>query len=166
MSARPVFDLAWAAFRIVNVPVVDVGKIIGGKVQYNINMPSGGFDNACPIRMSYVLNKTGFPVQRNASRWAAVSGADGKWYIYKVVDMLKYLEFAFGPPDKKITSVPKESDFNGLKGILLTTGSGWGDAQGHVTLWNGTLCSDTCHLLNDPGNGNFVPKGANLWTLP
>ncbi|MDR1063077.1 MAG: type VI secretion system amidase effector protein Tae4 [Azoarcus sp.] len=66
--------------------------------------------------------------------WAAVSGADGQWYIYRINDMLDYLEFAFGQPDKKITSAPRESDFSGLKGILVATGSGWDDARGHVTL--------------------------------
>jgi hypothetical protein len=44
----------------VNVPVADVGKKIGGNVQKNIDAHI--FENACPIRMSYVLNKTGLPI--------------------------------------------------------------------------------------------------------
>lgn len=49
----------------VRVPVGEVGKKIGGNVQTNIELPEGGFRNACPIRMSYVLNKTGFPIPKN-----------------------------------------------------------------------------------------------------
>jgi len=63
--ARPSFNSAWAAFMAVRVPVGEVGKKIGGNVQTNIELPEGGFRNACPIRMSYVLNKTGFPIPKN-----------------------------------------------------------------------------------------------------
>jgi len=69
---RPFFGAAWAKFIEVNVPVADVGKKIGGKVEQNI--ASGVFQNACPIRMSYVLNYTGVPIPRTG--YAVVSGAD------------------------------------------------------------------------------------------
>jgi len=36
----------------------------------------------------------------------------------------------------------------------------------HVTLWNGTSCSDTCHLMHDPENGPFVPDAGAIWVLP
>ena len=53
MSAmRPAFGAAWNRFREVNVNVEQVGKLLGGKVQHNID--AGIFKNACPIRMSYV----------------------------------------------------------------------------------------------------------------
>jgi len=56
--ARPVFLLAWNKFREVQLPVAEVGLKIGGKVGQNI--AAGIFENACPIRISYVLNMTGF----------------------------------------------------------------------------------------------------------
>lgn len=61
---RPSFNEAWLAFRKVNHSVADVGSIIGGNVGKNIT--GGYFQNACPIRMSYVLNATGFPIARNS----------------------------------------------------------------------------------------------------
>lgn len=61
---RPSFNAAWLAFRKVNHSVADVGSIIGGNVGQNIT--GGYFQNACPIRMSYVLNATGFPIVRNS----------------------------------------------------------------------------------------------------
>jgi hypothetical protein len=115
--------------------------------------------------MSFVLNKTGFPVHRDG-RYASVSGADGMWYMYRVSDMRSYLEDVFGKPDKVVKGLPSPSDFAGLKGILVVRGSGWRDAGGHVTLWNGTMCSDMCHLAYDPDNGSFSPTEAALWVLP
>lgn len=162
-SSRPSFSAAWTAFLAVRVPVADVGKKVGGAVEKNINMPLGGFENACPIRMSYVLNSTGFPIPKSHS-YASVSGADQKQYIYRVGDMTSYLERTFGTPDK-VAKSPKTSDFTDMKGILVVKGHGWGNAKGHITLWDGTQCADTCHLLYDPENGPFVPETASLWVL-
>ncbi|MDR1463523.1 MAG: type VI secretion system amidase effector protein Tae4 [Azoarcus sp.] len=165
--ARPAFNDAWHAFMQINVPVKAVGDIIGGKVKYNIDIPEdeGGFANACPIRMSYVLNKTSFPIRRS-SGYAMVSGGDGKWYIFRVQDMKLYLRSTFGKPDKEVKGSPEPSDFSGMKGILVVQGKGWGNAGGHITLWDGSLCSDSCHLARDPDNGTFIPGEASLWALP
>lgn len=160
MTIRPDFSAAWAKFSEVNVPVADVGRKIGGKVEQNIK--SGIFQNACPIRMSYVLNYTGVPIPR--TRYAVVSGADAKWYMFRVNEMMSFLETTFGAADKT-AKAPKTSDFTGLKGLIVVKGSGWSNARGHVTLWNGVTCSDTCHLLADPDNGTFTPEVAALWSL-
>lgn len=162
VHARPVFLQAWHRFLEINVPVVEVGKKIGGKVQYNIEKRI--FPNACPIRMSYVLNYSHVPIPPPSSGYAVVSGADKKWYMYRVPDMMKFLEQTFGTPDRKAKN-PKPSDFSGIKGILVVKGHGWRDAVGHVTLWNGSICSDSCHLASDPDNGSFAPETASLWEL-
>ena len=161
--ARPLFNTAWNAFMEVRFPVAQVGKKIVGNVQKNIEMPIGGFQNACPIRMSYVLNMSGFPIHKS-SRYAMVSGADNRQYIYRVVDMMNYLESTFGKPDKTVRS-PNPSDFAKMKGIIVVKGHGWGNAKGHVTLWDGVQCSDSCHLMHDPDNGPFVPETASIWIL-
>jgi hypothetical protein len=158
---RPSFNHAWNAFRDVKLPVTLVGQKIGGKVQQNIDARI--FRNACPIRMSYVLNHTGFPIA-HMGPYATVTGADKRLYIYRVNDMLLYLERTLGKPDKIVTS-PKPTDFSGMKGIIVVKGHGWKDAKGHVTLWDGNRCSDQCHLLNDPDNGAFVPETAAIWVL-
>lgn len=160
--SRPPFSAAWARFMDVRVPVAEVGKKIGGKVQ--VNVESGIFQNACPIRMSYVLNRVGIAVPGGGA-YASVSGADGRFYIYRVNDMIRFLENTFGKPDKTVKA-PKPPDFAGLKGLLVIKGHGWANAQGHVTLWNGTVCADVCHMLEDPDNGPFVPEVGMLWKLP
>lgn len=158
---RPTFVKAWHSFSEVNVSVADVGKKIGGKVEHNIK--AGIFQNACPIRMSYVLNQNGVPIPYGAG-YATVSGADKQWYMFRVKDMMTFLDKTFGKPDKTAKS-PKVSDFAGAKGLIVVKGHGWSNAVGHVTLWNGTVCSDSCHLLADPDNGTFVPDVAALWSL-
>ncbi len=160
---RPQFNSAWAAFAEVSLSVKEVGRKIGGNVQKNIELSAGGFENACPIRMSYVLNVTGFPIHKS-SRYSMVSGGDNRQYIFRVNDMMNYLEHVFGKPDKTIIS-PKPDDFVGMKGIIVVKGHGWGNARGHITLWDGAACSDTCHLMNDPDNGPFIPESASIWIL-
>ncbi|WP_312829679.1 T6SS effector amidase Tae4 family protein, partial [Pantoea anthophila] len=85
---RPQFSAAWNRFSEVNVSVEKVGEKLGGNVEANI--ASGIFQNACPIRMSYVLNYTGVPVPAN-SRYATVTGKDKKRYMFRVNDMMDFL---------------------------------------------------------------------------
>lgn len=158
---RPSFGPAWIRFSEVNISVSQVGALIGGKVKSNIE--KGIFQNACPIRMSYVLNYTGISIPAN-SGYAAVSGKDKKWYIYRVNDMIRFLEERFGKPDITERS-PTPAKFSGKKGIMVILGNGWNNARGHVTLWNGDICSDSCHFMGDPENGSFVPEVASLWIL-
>lgn len=158
---RPSFSAAWNRFSEVNVNVQRVGGIIGGKVELNIN--AGVFENACPIRMSYVLNYTGLPIPSN-SRYATVSGKDKKKYIYRVNDMMDFLVGVLGKPDLTENS-PTPTSFNGKQGIILFQGNGWSNARGHVTLWNGNVCSDACHFIGGAENGSFVPTLASLWIL-
>ena len=140
--ARPGFANAWSRFAEINLPVAQVGQKIGGKVQQNI--VGGIFRNACPIRMSYVLNRTGTPIP--SAGYHVVSGDDRRWYMFRVAEMMTFLERTFGTPDK-VANASQPSDFNQMKGVLLVRGTGWSDALGHVTLWNGQLRSDSCPSL-------------------
>lgn len=89
------------------------------------------------------------------------------WYLFRVREMMAFLERTFGKPDLKICKEPKPSDFAGRRGIIATNGHGWSNARGHVTLWDGSLgvCSDSCHLFADPDNGLIVPEVAVIWSL-
>lgn len=80
-----------------------------------------------------------------------------------------YLEKDFLLDDERFkggNKSPKPADFANMKGIIVIKGHGWKNAVGHVTLWNGKHCSDTCHLLADPDNGAFVPDTGAIWILP
>jgi hypothetical protein len=160
--ARPLFSRTWNLFLDVNVDVKSVGEKIGGKVKFNIE--NRIFTNACPIRMSYVLNYSGTAIPKPGGKYNVVSGADAKWYMYRVAEMMNFLSASFGSPDLTVKK-PKIADFANRKGILLIRGSGWSDAVGHVTLFDGKLCSDACHLIGDPLNGSFTPDEASIWLL-
>lgn len=149
MAIRPSFTQMWKHFSDINHSVPQVGKIIGGKVGTNIN--SNIFRNACALRMSYALNRSGIKIPHNESRWKTSSGADKNWYIYRVEDMVTFLNDRFGSAD--ITS-----NFTGEKGIILFNVSGWSDATGHVTLWDGMTCSDQCYFPQSTGVKQWILK--------
>lgn len=80
--------------------------------------------------MSYALNNSGVNVPRGV--WKTVSGGDRRQYIYRVADLITFLNHAFGKPDKTVKN-PKASDFAGMKGVLVFAVQ-WSDATGHATL--------------------------------
>jgi len=165
-SERPSFYNAWRYFSQVKLNVSTVGKIFGGKVKQNIEISKkedGKWTNACTIRMSYTLNRTGFPIQQG--KYGAVSARDGMWYMYRVEDMLLYLRDVFGAPEIEINRAHVPDDFKGMKGILVVTGNGGRDSRGHITLWDGLKCADICYFPGE-GSGNFSPRKAALWVLP
>lgn len=123
MTNRPSLIRARTAFKEVYEEVVKtvsgVGNKIGGKVDYNINgltPEQGRFENACAIRMSYVLNKTGIKIPFMKGK--TVSGGHGNWYIYKVKDLIQFLHDTFGKPDVVIQD-PSPSKLSEHKGLLV-----------------------------------------------
>lgn len=124
----------------------EVGKFIGGKVEINVN--AGTFDDVCAIRASYAFNMAGEPIL--SSDGAVSSGADGRWYLYRVDDMENFVKRVIGGTPLTGNS---SSDFKGHKGIIFFNGCNFGgDATGHVDLYNGSIVedqdySDRCNKL-------------------
>lgn len=151
---RPYFSIASAQFlKVYGDGTLDhVAKTIGGKVRQNID--SGIFENACAIRLSYILNYSGYRIPAS-SLWPTVSGEDSYRYIFRVRDLLAFLAKQFGAPEQFSPSSSRE--LSRLKGILMFDVEGWNNATGHVTLWNGTTCLDRCYFP--------VAKAVRLWSL-
>lgn len=160
MAIRPSFKKAWDRFSEVAVSVPALGKKIGGKVEANI--ADGTFTNGCAIRMSYVLNYNNVPIPKGG-KYATVSGADGKRYMFRVREMMSFLGDVFGAADFKKTS-PHVADFSGKKGILTFDVEGWSDATGHATLFDGTICSDHCYFTEDLA-APVTAKLGKIWIL-
>ncbi len=164
---RPSFHLAWLASQRIydpNQPSEKVAQIIGGKVDYNIHLPAnkGGWSNTCAVRMSYILNYSGIHIPFEYDK--TVSGADGKWYFHYVRDVINFLKFHWGKPDIVSKYPPSNHrELSGKKGIILFVISGWTDAGGHATLWNGSRCYDHCYF-NEPG-AYYHTDYANFWFL-
>lgn len=143
----------------------DVGCPAGFVERMGRCTPADNLDGAQPVAAGsgdVESDYTGVPIP--SSGYAVVSGADKKWYLFRVNEMMTFLERTFGIPDRTAKS-PYPAHFSGLKGLLVVKGNGWTNARGHVTLWSGSHCSDSCHLSLDPDNGTFVPEVASLWKL-
>jgi hypothetical protein len=164
---RPSFSHAWAASQRIYDPAnsgAKVAKVIGGYVEKNINNPDPKqrWNNTCAVRMSYILNQAGLLIPRLPGQ--TVSGADKRHYFFRVRDVIRFLEQRWGKPE--IVNYPPSSGgaLAGKKGLILFEVSGWGDAQGHATLFNGSTCYDHCYF-NEPG-ASYRTDRANFWSLP
>jgi hypothetical protein len=167
-ATKPLFDIAWAAARRIYDPAnpgAKVAKVIGGMVAYNITTipPPYRWENTCAVRMSYILNQSGILIPHVPGK--TVSGSDNRWYFHYVKDVIIFLNQIWGKPDI-IISYPLsggDTELSGKKGMILFEVSGWGDARGHATLWNGVLCYDHCYF-NEP-SAAYRTDRANFWRL-
>jgi len=162
---RPLFSYAWAASQRIYDPSQSgsrVSEIIGGYVEKNINNPDPAqrWSNTCAVRMSYILNEAGLAVP--TVRGQTVSGADKRQYFFRVRDLIGFLRQRWGNPD--IVKFPPAGAFSGQKGVILFEVSGWSDAQGHATLFDGLKCYDQCYF-NSP-EATYRTDRANFWSLP
>jgi len=163
-TKRPSFTVAWAAAqRIYDAldPGAKVASVIGGKVAANI-APAGTWTNTCAVRISYILNESGVSIPYAMGK--TVSGADKRWYFHYVRDVIAFLRQQWGKPDL-VTAYPPSGGgaLAGKNGVVLFEVSGWSDAAGHATLFNGTVCYDHCYF-NEPG-ATYRTDRANFWEL-
>ena len=164
--SRPSFAAAWAASLQIYDPANAGGKVaktIGGAVEKNINMPPpNGWTNTCAVRMSYILNQSGTLIPSLGDK--TVSGANKRHYFFRVPDVIAFLTQHWGKPDLIVAYPPPGGGtLADKKGLILFEVTGWTDARGHATLWNGTQCYDHCYF-NEPGVKYKTPK-ANFWSL-
>lgn len=164
--SRPSFTLAWAASQRIYDPANSgekVAKVIGGYVEKNILNPDPvqRWNNTCAVRMSYILNEVGLIIPSMPGK--TVSGADKRQYFFRVKNLITFLEQRWGKAE--IVKYPSSNGgaLAGKKGLILFEVTGWQDAQGHATLFNGNMCYDHCYF-NEPGV-NYRTDRANFWTL-
>lgn len=168
MSAiRPSFAVAWAAsMRIYDAtkPGAKVAQVIGGNVAKNIDNPDPNqrWTNTCAVRMSYILNQCGVLIPHSLGKTA--SGADRRWYFFRVRDVIAFLRHQWGDPDSVIQYPPPGGGaLAGKKGAILFEVTGWSDAAGHATLWSGNNCYDHCYF-NERG-ATYRTDRASFWSL-
>ena len=163
---KPNFATAWAAAIDIYDPAdaaERVAMVIGGQVDRNIHSsdPALRWVNTCAVRMSYILNKSGALVPKITDQ--TVSGADGHQYFYRVKDLINYLKKEWGQPAIVKYPQPGGGTLAGKKGVILFEVSGWSNAQGHATLFNGSTCYDHCYFYEP--SASYRTEQANFWSL-
>jgi hypothetical protein len=77
---------------------------------------------------------------------------------------ISFLKQRWGKPE--IVSYPPSGggQLASKRGVILFEVSGWSDANGHATLFNGSECYDHCYF-NEP-EATYRTTRANFWSLP
>lgn len=147
---------------IKNYPNTSIGvdllyKTIGGGLPKLLADNPGGWQNTCAFRMSRGLNLSKVKLPKDNSKYRAkgskggvLKGDDDNYYWYRVSELSKYLSEYLKKPELDITlkkvglgenkekvSVDNWKILKKTKGIIMFKVSGWGDASGHFTLWDG-----------------------------
>lgn len=130
-QGRPSFSDLLKNYSTGDVP--STYALVGGGLLRSYNQDPVSYANTCAMRLSYALNKSGAPIPYE--RGKTFKGADNLNYFIRVKDMASYMDATYGQPNINGMS---PSDFSGYTGIIQFNVSGWSDATGHFTLWNGS----------------------------
>ena len=111
----------------------EVKVLIGGRVD------ADWITNTCAVRMSRGFNYTGYELPHGRDGLTVVSGTDEKWYAFRLRELVGWMIDELGPPSFDLrpggrTTAPDE--FARKPGIILFD-IAFGDATGHVDLWDG-----------------------------
>jgi hypothetical protein len=168
--AKPVLSKIWAAFpdHEAYPTLRDLYTHIGGNAARNIQTPGFGPNgNTCASRLSMAFNGGGAPITQVIAQsvGAETLGAgDGSRIIFRVTEFRKYLIRVLGKPLIDNAS-PYDSAFRGKRGIVAFTVN-WGDASGHIALWNGAHYREPSHdNYATYANGNVRTSRGEFWEL-
>lgn len=164
---RPSFSACWSAAQRIyepSNPGEKVARVIGGRVAFNILEVDRPFRwrNTCAVRMSYILNHCGVLIP--AVPDITVSGADHRQYFFRIENLQAFLLQRWGQPEVNLKSPLSRRHLQQRKGILFFGVSGWIDASGHVTLFDGHDCYDQCYF-NNASIGSYQARQASFWGL-
>lgn len=145
---RPKFAEVWSAYP-VGMSAKDTYRLAGGSVYEHYVEDPIAYANACGVRLSRAFNYGGMEIPKGPGEYK-LRGGDEKAYIMRASDMLKFVRRQFGTPDVSINTSGQDAhtQLSGMKGIVIFEVSGWRNATGHVTLWNGMDCGDSCYFTH------------------
>lgn len=156
-GGRVIKELTWTEM-LKNYPnssihTVDLYDKIGGGLPELLRKNPIAWENSCAIRMSRALNYSGKKLGNAPSRGGNIVGDDGYNYWIRVRDLQKYLVDNLPKPNvDKAGAIDIVNEFKNKRGIIVFDVSGWGNATGHFTLWDGSHLiypGDRSH--DDPG---------------
>jgi Type VI secretion system (T6SS), amidase effector protein 4 len=119
--------------------------------------------NTCAIRMSRAFNYSGIKIKHHDHPFmATISGADGNWYAYRMLEMRRWIQANFGAPALNIRGATDRSKFSDRKGIIAFE-IHFHDANGHLDLWDGNTY---VHESADPRDYFKMSRQTLLWAAP
>ena len=150
ISRETLFKKLWRNYP-VGKSASDTYKLVGGQAYMLHKENPDSYTNACALRLSRSLNYSGYKIKKRESGFYTVKGDDKLSYLLRVKEMIKLIKSKFGTPtstfNSSSTSMASVSNkLAGKTGIIVFDVSGWSDATGHVTLWNGNTCGDSCYF--------------------
>jgi hypothetical protein len=136
---------------------------VGGQVAKAFNdaeakdPTNNAYANTCALRMSVALNKSGNDVDTKVKNSQGKSmytlkGGDKKDYALRKNDVKDYMKGKYGKADISTKSTDKDFDaqiakIQGQKGVIVFDVTGWGNATGHVTIYDGSgNCGHDCYF--------------------
>ena len=174
-GTRPSWEILLGNYPGPDISTVELYQKIGGFLaQFDTyqKLRDSAYVNSCAFRMSFGLNHAGMKLpKRKDPHDLVVKGDDGLYYWGRVRELYDVMRFdLFGPPDLEF-SLPKAKvgetkigpsddqwqQLRNKRGIVTFHVSGWTNAFGHFTLWDGKdliyVGADTSH--NDPQSENY-----------
>lgn len=125
-------------------------------------VPEHRWVNTCAIRMSYILAQAGMPIPHLSGK--TIPGRGHHQYFYRVKALRSFLQQRWGRADVQLNQPHNGLGLSGKQGVIIFGVSGWGDASGHASSFNGSSCYDKGYF-NSPG-AKYQTRDAVLWVLP
>ena len=144
---KPHLDALWRAFpdHATYQNLEALYTWLGGRAVDNITAPGFGRDgNTCASRMSVAFNKGGAPIDGSlVGPRETIGTADHSRIIFNVAVFRRYLLLTLGKPQLDKAS-PFDDSFKGKRGVIAFSVN-WGNASGHIALYNGTTYREPEH---------------------
>jgi hypothetical protein len=150
-----------------------VGGNVASVFNEHKNDPGGNaYENTCALRMSVALNKSGNDLDtkvknRKGRSMYTEKGGDKKDYALRKDDVKDYMAGKYGMPDISTKSTDKDfdaqiSNIQGQKGVIVFDVTGWGNATGHVTIYDGNgNCGHDCYFKDEINVENKIRQAYN-----
>ncbi|MBI4945231.1 MAG: hypothetical protein HY840_02385 [Bacteroidetes bacterium] len=142
-----------------DMPASDVYEMVGGQI-YNMYLSDpSSYANACALRVSYALNKSGVSIPDASGTF---TGGDGGNYFLSASKLNSWMTSYFGSPNLSVRS-NFESSLQGNQGIyiMIPNYPGKFGASGHATLFDGSNAIGNHNYYNATGGVYQI----NLWIL-
>lgn len=143
-----IFDTLWNNYPMEKEKADLFNNVLGGG--WPALIKNSNYDNTCTIRLSVMLNRSGFKVPDNFGQMdGGLKDKNGDNVITRVPTGEALVRKLFGEPywgENRQPGTPiNMTDVPHTTGILIYRVPPGADAGGHVDLWRNNDCRNDCH---------------------